>query len=179
MRALSLSLLALLALALLAGGSSIPAGRPAGGPGAGGGAGSRATRAARSAVDSVRVVDSGPLDAQDVAAQIATAPSPRFLGLFHVFYDYEIFDASVLQRDLARVERYYRGRGFLEAHARIARVVHTHPDHVRIEIVVEPGPATLDRVVHVVGLDEVPAAIRDAATQAATGGLARGARFDE
>jgi outer membrane protein assembly factor BamA len=159
MRALSLSLLALLALALLAGCSSIPAGR--------------------SAVDSVRVVDSGPLDAQDVAAQIATAPSPRFLGLFHVFYDYEIFDASVLQRDLARVERYYRGRGFLEAHARIARVVHTHPDHVRIEIVVEPGPATLDRVVHVVGLDEVPGAIRDAATQAATGALARGARFDE
>jgi outer membrane protein assembly factor BamA len=153
------ALVAAVALAGLAGCSSIPEGR--------------------SAVDSVRVVNAGALDASDVADQLATAPSPRFLGLFHLFYDYEIFDASVLQRDLARVERYYRGHGFLEAHARMARVVHSKPDHVRIEIVVDPGPATLDRVVRVVGLDDVPAPIRDAANRAAVSALSRGARFDE
>src|SRR5882672_1791054 len=71
----------------------------------------------RSAVDSVSVEGTHELDSSDVEEKLATAPSPKFFGLFRgLVYDYEIFDRLTLQRDLARVERYYRAEGFYEAH---------------------------------------------------------------
>lgn len=159
MRALSLSRLAV-APALLAGCASIPAGR--------------------SAVDSVRVVNAQQLDGNDVADKLATTASPKFLGVFRgVVYDYEIFDASALQRDLARVERYYIGHGFLEAHARAARVVHVSANHVRVEIVVDEGTPTLNKSVRVDGLEGLPDPIAAAVRDAAASALPEGARFDE
>src|SRR4051812_9568292 len=72
----------------------------------------------RSSVDSISVEGTGVVDGSDIGEKLATAPTPKFLGLFRgVIYDYEIFDRLKLQRDLARVERYYRARGFYEAHA--------------------------------------------------------------
>jgi outer membrane protein insertion porin family/translocation and assembly module TamA len=134
----------------------------------------------RSAVDSVHVVNARSLDADDLTSKLATAESPRFLGLMRgVLYDYEIFDASVLQRDLARLERAYRGHGFLEAHARAARVIHVNDRHVRVEIVVDEGPPTLDREVRVDGLEGLPPEIAGEARAAALQALPRGARFDE
>src|SRR5262245_19632834 len=43
----------------------------------------------------------------DVEDRIATAESPRFLGVFPrgVVLDYELFDPYILERDLARIER--------------------------------------------------------------------------
>ena len=149
-----------LALALLTGCASIPEGR--------------------SAIDSVRIVNATGLDGGDVKDKLATEESPKFLGLFRGrFYDYEIFDLSSLQRDLARLERFYRGHGFLEARARAARVIHTSSDHVRVEIVVDEGPPTIDRGVRVDGIDGLPADIAGAVRLAATGALPKGARFDE
>jgi len=134
----------------------------------------------RSAVDSVRIVNADQVDGRDVTDKLATTGSPKFLGLFRgIVYDYEIFDASTLQRDLARVERYYRGRGFLEAHARAARVIHGSGDHVRVEIVVDEGPPTLNRHVVVDGLDGLPEATADAVRLAAAGALPSGVPFDE
>lgn len=133
----------------------------------------------RSAIDSVSIRNTHALSASDIESKLATAPSPRFLGVFHLFYDYEIFDPSTLQRDLARVERYYWGHGFLEAHARTGRVVPNGANHVRVEIVVEEGTPTLNRNVVVDGIDALPAAVKGAALTAADDALRRGTRFDE
>ena len=143
-------------------------------------AGCASVPAGRSAVDSVHVVGAKELDEGDVSDKLATTASPKFLGLFRgVVYDYAVFDASALQRDLARVERYYRGHGFLEAHARTARVIPSGAEHVRVEIVVEEGPPTTNRRVRIDGLDALPAPIADAARAAANDALPEGARFDE
>jgi outer membrane protein insertion porin family/translocation and assembly module TamA len=46
-----------------------------------------------------------------------------------------------LERDLARIERYYRARGYYEAHARAGRVEKVADDHVRVNVVVDEGRA--------------------------------------
>jgi outer membrane protein insertion porin family/translocation and assembly module TamA len=134
----------------------------------------------RSAVDSVGVVNARSLDADDVTGKLATEATPRFLGLWQgMLYDYEVFDPSVLQRDLARLERTYRGHGFLEAHARAARVIRLNDRHVRVEIVVDEGPPTLNRELRVDGLEGLPPEIAAEARAAAAQTLPRGTRFDE
>jgi outer membrane protein insertion porin family/translocation and assembly module TamA len=158
---LAATLAMLLAAALLLGCSSIPEGR--------------------SAVDTVRIVNAKELDGRDVRDKLATTESSKFLGLFRgLFYEYEIFDASMLQRDLARVERYYRGHGFLDAHARAGRVIHVGDGrHVKVEIVIDEGEPTVDGDVRVDGLDDVPAPIAAEVRSAAASALPRGTRFDE
>jgi outer membrane protein insertion porin family/translocation and assembly module TamA len=134
----------------------------------------------RSAVDSVRIVNAHAMASSDLEDKLATTASPKFMGLFRgLVYDYEIFDPSLLQRDLARVERVYRGRGFLEAHARAGRVLQVSPDHVRVEIVVDEGPPTVNRAVRIDGLEGLPPAVAQAARAAALDALQPGARFDE
>ena len=84
------------------------------------------------------------VDESDTLDKIATAETPKFLGLFRgVVYEYEIFDRFVLQRDLARIERYYRARGYYDARARAGRVIQKNDNHVAVEIVVEEGPPVL------------------------------------
>jgi outer membrane protein insertion porin family/translocation and assembly module TamA len=134
----------------------------------------------RAAVDSVRIVNARGVDPATVASKMATTETPRFLGIIQGFvYDYEVFDPSALQRDLARVERYYRGRGYLEAHARAGRIVHNAQDHVRVEIVVDEGPPTLTRGIAIAGIEELPPGIAQGVRSAAQAALPRGARFDE
>ena len=78
------------------------------------------------AVDGVRVDGNDKVSGSDIEEKMATAESPKFLGLFRgVVYDYELFDRTVLQRDLERVERYYRARGYYEAQVRAGRVRYT------------------------------------------------------
>jgi outer membrane protein insertion porin family/translocation and assembly module TamA len=117
----------------------------------------------------------------DLSNKIATAPSGKFLGLFRgVVYDYEVFDPFVLQKDLERVERFYRARGFYQAHARAGRVVYTSDNHVRVYVVVEEGIPVLVgdvRIDGIVGLpDEVQTAVLDSLRHTT---LQRGERFDE
>ena len=134
----------------------------------------------RAAVDSLRISGARAMVQDDVLDKIATEESPKFLGLLRgVAYDYSIYDPAVLQRDLARVERYYRGRGFFEAHVRVGRVHYVAPDHVRIEIVVDEGLPMLNRQVRVDGVDRLPADIVGAVRAAAAGALPAKTRFDE
>jgi outer membrane protein insertion porin family/translocation and assembly module TamA len=134
----------------------------------------------RSAVDAVSVEGASAVDGSDVEEKIATAPSPKFLGLFRGFvYDYEIFDRLTLQRDLARVERYYRARGFYEAHARAGRVMKRGDGHVSVEVVVEEGPPTVIGKVQLQGLQQLPADVRTRALRRADKLLKKGDRFEE
>jgi outer membrane translocation and assembly module TamA len=135
----------------------------------------------------VEIAGAKALDPGDVLDKIATVETPKFLGLFRgIVNEYSVYDASVLQRDLARVERYYRGRGFFEAHARVARVEHVGPNRVRIQILVDEGPPVVNGAIRVDGLDAnarspdvVPPASASAVTAAAAAALPKGKRFDE
>ena len=96
------------------------------------------------------------LDDDEIEAVIASRPSARFLGLFSgVIYDYEIFDRYVLERDLQRIERYYRARGFYEARVRAARVVYKGRG-AKVYIQIEEGPPVLLGRVDVHGIERLP-----------------------
>jgi outer membrane protein assembly factor BamA len=134
----------------------------------------------RQAVDAVAFYGTSEVDDDDILEKLATAPSPKFLGLFRgLVYDYEIFDRLTLQRDLARVERYYRARGFYDAHARAGRVIARKGNHVRIEIVVEEGLPVRVRRVRIEGASELPPALRDTLDGAARKPLPSGKPFEE
>ncbi|MFT3776183.1 MAG: POTRA domain-containing protein [Minicystis sp.] len=130
-----------LALAVISGCASIPRGT--------------------AAVDSVDVQGNKAIPDEDIEGKVATTPSPKFLGLFRgVVYDYELFDRSVLQRDLERVERYYRARGYYEARARAGRIRYRNDNHVQVTIEVEEGRPVLVRERRIEGIDAL--APRDA-----------------
>jgi outer membrane protein insertion porin family/translocation and assembly module TamA len=137
----------------------------------------------RSAVDTVVVRGSARLDDSDVLDKISTTASPKLLGLFRgVVYEYAIFDRFVLQRDLARVEAFYRAKGYWDAHARAGRVFTSAEKHVRVEIVVEEGAAVLVRSSRVMGLGDVASRNpRAAATarDAALRGIPAGRPFEQ
>ncbi|MGH7271469.1 MAG: POTRA domain-containing protein, partial [Polyangiaceae bacterium] len=134
----------------------------------------------RSAVDSVELRGNRAIQASEITDVLATTATTKFLGLFRgVVYDYSVYDDSVLQRDLARVERFYRAQGFLEAHARVARVQRVGDQHVRLQIVVDEGAPTLNRTIRMDGLSGLPASISAAVRQAAESALTKGRRFDE
>ena len=132
------------------------------------------------AVDDVTVRGAKKVDDGDILDAIATTESEKFLGLFRgVIYEYSVFDRNVFQRDLARVEAFYRSKGFYDAHARAGRVHVLNDQHVRIEIVVEEGQPVLVRSVRVDGLEDVPKDIADIARRAAAQTLVEGTPFEE
>lgn len=134
----------------------------------------------RSAVNDVTVRGADKVDDDDVKDKIATSPSPKFLGLFRgVLYEYSVYDRFILQRDLARVEAFYRSKGYWDAHARAGRVHQVDDKHVRVEIVVEEGEPVLVRNVRVEGLDGLPRDVADGVRRAANGGLPANAPFED
>lgn len=134
----------------------------------------------RSAVDSIRIINANELGAGNIEDHIATAASAKFLYLFQgIAFDYSLYDESTLQRDMARVERFYRSKGFFDAQARVGHVFQIQKDHLRVEIVVSEGPPTLNRNVTVVGVDGLPKAVSDATRTAARSALHERVRFDE
>ncbi|MGD0674127.1 MAG: BamA/TamA family outer membrane protein [Polyangiaceae bacterium] len=132
------------------------------------------------AIDSVTLRGTRAVRAADVEGGLATGASPKFLGVFRgVVYDYAIFNGARLQRDLARVERYYRARGYYGAHARAGRVTTGTNRHVRVEIVIEEGPPTVNRDLIIKGIETLAPPVRAAVTKAAAAALPKGQAFDE
>ena len=118
------------------------------------------------------------VSASEVLDGLATAASPRFLGIWDgVVFDYEVFDEALLSRDLERIERYYRARGYYEAKVTAARVLHTDDHHVRVELRVHEGPPVLVRAFTTAGLERADVDAWAAATRAAPPRI--GMRFDE
>ncbi|MDB4997206.1 MAG: outer membrane protein assembly factor YaeT precursor [Myxococcaceae bacterium] len=126
----------------------------------------------RSAIDDVTVRGNDHIDDDDVIDKLATQKSSKFLFFFRgVVFEYELFDRFVLQRDLARVERFYRARGYYDAHARAGRVLETDNDHehVRVEVLVEEGAPVVVNEVKIEGVEGLPAVDSDAARNGAAG----------
>jgi outer membrane protein assembly factor BamA len=134
----------------------------------------------RAAVGSVELTGTRELSDRAIKKKIATRASSKFLGLFQgVVFDYEVFDLYVLQRDLARIERYYRARGFYKARARAGRVSYESAEQVRVTIEVEEGPETLVSKLDVFGLEGLEPKLARAAREAAEQRVGKGERFDE
>lgn len=111
-------------------------------------------------LESLTVTGNSQLDDDEIEEHIASRETPKFLGLFPgVIYDYETFNRFVLERDLQRVERLYRSRGYYQARARAAHVFRSG-SKVRVEIVVEEGPPVLLRRIDLHGLEALPAELR-------------------
>jgi outer membrane protein insertion porin family/translocation and assembly module TamA len=117
----------------------------------------------------------------DLASKLATTPSPKFLGVFPgIVYDYELFDPYVLQRDLERVERYYRAHGYYEARARAGRIEEEIPAHVRVQIVVDEGRPVRVGDVRVEGIGALPVDVQASVYRAvARSGMQRDRVFEE
>jgi outer membrane translocation and assembly module TamA len=109
-------------------------------------------------IDRVDVIGAEKADEDELGDRIATSPTHHALaGLLEAiptltYFDaltvqYHTFDKLVLERDLQRVRRWYRARGFYDAEVRAGRVVDTDEGHVRVEIVVSEGePVTVGAV---------------------------------
>jgi outer membrane protein assembly factor BamA len=103
-------------------------------------------------------------DVQDLRQSLATAQSPFWAKLSGgVLVDYEVFDETVLARDLERIERFYRARGYYEAKVTAARVIPTELDpeqsqdpRVRILVRVHEGDPVLTEGVTVTGIERLP-----------------------
>ena len=134
----------------------------------------------RAAIDCVHFQGNDALGSSDIEDRLATAASPRFLGLFPgVVYDYEILDRSVLQRDLERVQRYYRARGYYEAQVRAGRIRYRSDAHVSVTIEVAEGKPVLVRAVEIDGLDGLPAPDARVARAALARSVKTGQPFEE
>jgi outer membrane protein insertion porin family/translocation and assembly module TamA len=116
-----------------------------------------------------------------VEEKIATAPSPRFLAIFPrgVVLDYELFDPYVLERDLARIERIYRARGYYEAHVRAGRVEKTSDGHVGVTVVVQEGTRVDVGDIRVEGVAELPLGDTAPVFASIRRSLRKGSAFDE
>lgn len=130
-------------------------------------------------VSAVALENASSVDGDDVLAGLATAGSPRFLGIWDgVGFEYEVLDPTLLERDLERIERYYRARGYYEAKVSAARVVTVDEHHVRVELRVEEGvPVRIVGDVRMYGIERLPFDAALAAERVRT--LRPGDRFDE
>ena len=135
--------------------------------------------AGRSSVDAIEIRGASAIDGDDLLEKLSTTPTSKFLGLFRgVYFAYELYDRSKLQRDLERVERFYADHGFFDAHARGASVLQIDPRHVRIEIDVEEGEPYLIGEIEVLGGDDLAPAERARVATAIQGGVTKSKRFD-
>lgn len=144
-----------------------------------GGGGCKTIPEGRSAVGAIEIRGNDAISDGQIVEKIATTESPKFLALFPgLVYEYSLFDRFVLQRDLARIEAYYHGRGYYRARARAGRIRRSAADRVDVEIIVEEGPPVLTRDVIVDGLEGLPRPLADAAAAAARAALPEGAPFE-
>jgi outer membrane protein assembly factor BamA len=120
-------------------------------------AGCTSVPAGRSAVKSIEISGNDVIDADDLREKLATTTTPKFLGLFRgIVYEYSVFDRFVLERDLQRIERYYRAMGYYHARARAGRVFFVESNKVRVDIRIEEGEPVLVGRVDVHGLEGFP-----------------------
>ncbi len=142
--------------------------------------GCRSLPARRDVVADVDLVGTGSIDEEALRDGLATAPSPRFLGIWDgVFFDYEVFDENVLARDLERVERFYRARGYYEARVTAGRIIRVDDSRVRVEIHVQEGQPVKVRNATLRGIEFIPLEVSARALVLFRERMEEGRNFDE
>lgn len=101
-----------------------------------------ATAPDRPTVSSVRIEGAREISAAEAKEKLATRESSTFLG---IHLSYETYDAFVVARDVTRLERFYRARGFHAARVVSAHVVGLPGKTVDVEFVIDEGPPTVIR----------------------------------
>jgi outer membrane protein insertion porin family/translocation and assembly module TamA len=121
------------------------------------------------------------LDEGELLAGLSTAGSPRLFGipgLEGVLFEYNLYDESLLARDLERIERYCHARGYYEAKVTVARVERDESSsEVKVTIHLVEGAPVRTASVTPTGLERLPAAIGFKAQRAIT--LSANRPFDE
>lgn len=134
--------------------------------------------AGATALDKIRIEGNKEVDSDKIEDAIASSETSKVLGLVHLWWvDYSLYDPTTLEKDLERIERFYKARGFYEARVRAGRVIHTGEREVRVQIVVEEGSVVKLARVQVSGLEDLPADVRRRVSAAWK--LAPGDHFDE
>lgn len=156
----------------------------------------------RYGVSSLEVEGAEQVDDEAVLACLATHPRPWFgfnLGVYPVpecdvppfdkgrvpvrlwtwpWTDWPLYDENVFERDIDRVERWYRARGYYQARVEDVDFVRDETDReMRITISVSEGEPVLVERIGLGGLEGLPAELRAAARKAVR--LKVGERFDE
>src|SRR5262245_61788069 len=91
----------------------------------------------RVGVASIRFDGNHEFSENDLTERIATQETPKFLGLFRASWRrYEDFEPEILDKDLQRIERFYRRHGYYDTHVRAGRVV-PQGKFVDVEILIE------------------------------------------
>ena len=103
--------------------------------------GQKSTRPLVSAIDLRETDDARVVDDDAVLDGLATSDE---------------YDPSLLSRDLERIERYYRARGYYEAKVTAARVLQLDGKHVKLELRVAPGVPVTVRSVDIPGVANLP-----------------------
>lgn len=130
--------------------------------------------AGRWTVDSVRLSAGPAAEPDEVIDKLATRQNDSFLGIPTT---YEVYDPFVVQRDIQRIERYYRARGYFDAHVRDARVVRVSSGKVTVLFELDEGRPTQVSLVRIQRTERLEVAAEQAVAKAAS--VQPGDRFDE
>ncbi len=113
-------------------------------------------------IDSLDFVGAYSVDTDELEQGLATEVPSKLPAIWPLNRGERGLDEALLARDLERVERFYRARGYYEAKVTGARVIWTGEHSVRIEIVVSEGtPVAIEagpdggRAVQVSGLESI------------------------
>jgi len=128
-------------------------------------------------VSAVDIGGARALDTDSLEEQLATTETALLFGVFPRVFEYSTFDRAVLAKDLSRIERWLRARGYYEAKVRAARVVHVDEHHVNVEIEVMLGEPVHVRRVDPKGLAFLPIDVAGPAVSSIR--LREGEVFDE
>src|SRR3954462_15290423 len=95
-------------------------------------------------VSDVKLIETSrrAVDLDDALGGLATA-APR--KLLWVERERDVYDANLVARDLERIERFYRARGYYDVKVVAARVESVGERQVEIEVHVMPGPRVMVR----------------------------------
>lgn len=118
-------------------------------------------------IQDVEVIGNRAVSTSDIKEKIATTETSRLfggvvekipiLGLWdQLTVDYEQLDPFVLERDLARIERTYRARGYYEARVRAGRTIKLPNKQVRVEVIVDEGQPVKVGKVEIAWKDPIP-----------------------
>ncbi len=130
------------------------------------------------ALDRITVEGNDDLASSEIEEAISSDPTHKLLGLVHIWWvDYGVYDRVAVEKDLQRIERFYRAHGYYEARVRVGRVVKTGDREVRVEIVLEEGPKIVVAKIIQSGVEALPESVRSDVTDALE--LQIGDAFDE